>query len=368
MTRIDRKALDHAFSGDKVQHLEYSGLDYRRLSDSVGPVPRGSVMLPDGSVIPGYPSIGRIQTLKQGLAQQFDGPFWAEEKMDGFNVRIVEQAGQLYAFSRGGFVCPFSTDRAPEFFDAQVFKDQPDLILCAELAGPENPYIEGSPPQVREDIELFVFDLMRRDAGGFLPQAEKFETIDAHRLPATACFGQFGVDDVDEIRRLMLELDARGAEGVVFKTSDGKKRSKYVTARSNIHDLELTSGALLDLPPEYFTNRLLRMALFMAENGQRDDAGLERALGRSLLQGLFAASDSAGENGLVDHPFRCRFRYKENAERFVSFLQSTGGKHMRFPENGLYPEGDFWVLEFRRVRDKMTSWLRHTLWGGSQFD
>ena len=369
MARLSAEKLQQAFASAKVEQLEYDGLSYERMTDSSGPVPRGSVRLPDGSVIPGYPSIGRIQTLKSGLPRQFEGPFRAEEKIDGFNVRIVEHEGRMLAFSRGGFICPFSVDRVPEFLDRQLFEAEPELIVCAELAGPENPYIEGSPPQVEEDIALFVFDLMRRDAGGFLSLADKAERIRRHALPATADFGEFQPDQVNEIRDLMRELDARGAEGVVFKSDQGNGyRAKYVTARSNIHDLELTSSALLDLPPEYFTNRLLRMALFMAENGQRGDRELEAALGHSLLEGLFAASDSVGDNGLVDHPFRCRFRDRENAERFVRFLKHTGGKHMRFPQDGPYQEGEFWILEFRRVREKMTSWLRHTLWGGTQFD
>lgn len=369
MTRISPEKLRQAFSSDKVQHLEFDGLAYERLTDSSGPVPRGSVRLPDGSVIPGYPSIGRIQTLASGLTRQFQGPFRAEEKMDGFNIRIVHHEGRLLAFSRGGFICPFSVDRVPEFLDPAIFDEKPALVVCAELAGPDNPYIEGAPPQVSTDIDLFIFDLMHRDAGGFLSLVDKHALIERYGLPAAADFGEFHPDQTEGIRELMRELDARGAEGVVFKSDAGDgTRAKYVTARSNIHDLELTSSALLDLPPEYFTNRLLRMALFMAENGQRGDRDLEWALGHSLLQGLFNAADSAGENGLVDHPFRCRFRDRANAERFIRFLKSTGGKHMRFPEDGLYQEGAFWVLEFRRVRDRMTSWLRHTLWGGRQFD
>ncbi len=369
MQPLSEDKIAAAFASDKVEALDYDGLHYKRLTDSAGPVPRGSVRLPDGSVIPGYPAIGRIHTLATGLREQFSGPFQAEEKIDGFNVRIVRHEGRLLAFSRGGFVCPFSTDRAPEMLDTAVFDDEPRLIVCAEIAGPENPYIEGSPPQVVEDVALFVFDLMARDAGGFLPLAAKAERMARDALPGVRTWGPYTPDQVEAVRELMRYLDAGGAEGVVFKTdAGGGYRAKYVTARSSISDIELTSNALLDLPPEYFTHRLLRLALFMAENDRQGDANLERDLGRALLQGLFDASASVGDNGLVDQPFRCRFRNRDNAERFVAFLQRTGGKHMRFPEGGLYAEGDFWVLEFRRVRERMTSWLRHTLWGGTQFD
>lgn len=337
----------------------------------MGPLPRGSVRLPDGSVIPGYPSIGRIQTLRVGLAAQFSGAFHAEEKMDGYNVRVVRHEGEILAFSRGGFACPFATDRAPEFLGHGLFEEDPGAVVCAEFAGPENPYIEGHPPEVTEDVALFAFDLMGRGHRGFRDTEAKRACLERHGIRAAAHFGRFRADQLKELCDLVLELDARGAEGVVFKAdaAEGGRRAKYVTARSNVQDIECTSSALLDLPPEYFTNRFLRMALFMEEHGRRGDPDLERRLGRAVLEGIQQASASIGENGVVDQPFRCRFRQRENAERFVRFLKSTGGKLTRFPRGETpYREGAFWVLEFSRQRERMTSWLRDTLWGGVQFD
>ena len=66
-------------------------------------------------VIWGYPHIKRIFTLKNGMKRNLDpGQVYAEEKIDGFNVRIAFIGKNIYAFSRGGFLDSFVTEKARE--------------------------------------------------------------------------------------------------------------------------------------------------------------------------------------------------------------------------------------------------------------
>ena len=365
---IDPNTLQQAVEHHRAERLSFEGLEYARLLEPVNHFPRGSVVLPDGVVVPGYPSIARIQSLEAGLPRQFDEAFWAEEKIDGFNVRILRLDGVTYAFSRGGFVCAFSTDRVPDFIDPSVFAAEPDLVLCAEIAGPDTPYLEGSTPRVDEDIGLFVFDLMRLGQPGFLAQDEKFALIERHHLPPTPLHGQFTPQDTGTLGKLIRKLDAEGAEGLVLKTADGTHRAKYVTGESCINDIRVCAEQLLDLPPEYFTNRLTRLAIFLAEHPPEDAASLERELGAALLSGLAGAVGKSRTEGRVAHTYRCRFREEAGARRFIEHMRTTGGRHVRIGDAMPRPEGDYWLLEFERLFDHMTGTLSSALAGDRQYD
>ena len=365
---IEGAQLEEAIALGRAQALHHDDLEYVRLLEQTGGYPRGSVVLPEGSVLPGYPSIGRIQSLEAGLPRRFREPFWAEEKIDGFNVRILRRGEALYAFSRGGFICPFSTDRVPEFVDPSVFDAEPDLILCAEIAGPDTPYLEGSTPRVARDVDLFVFDMMRLGVPGFLPQADKFALLERHGLPVAPVHGQYRPDDIDPLRRLILRLDAEGAEGLVLKTDDGRERAKYVTGGSCVTDIRVCAEQLLDLPPQYFTNRLTRLAIFLAEHPGADSDAMARTLGRAFLEGLDEAVAKSRRQGRVSHRYRCRFRKEENARRFIAHLGDTGGRHVRVAAGMPRAEGDYWLLEFERLFDHMTGTLSSALRGDSQFD
>ncbi len=365
---MNTEAIVDALHRGKAVREQYDSLHYIRLLDPAGGHPRGTVVLPDGVVVSGYPSIGRVQSLTSGLQRHFPGAFWAEEKIDGFNVRILRHRETVYAFSRGGFVCPFSTDRVPDLLDLGVFDAEPDLILCAEIAGPDNPYLEACPPQVNRDVALFVFDLMRQGQADFLPQAEKMAMLARYDLPATRIFGRYQAADAASLGRLILRLDRELCEGLVFKEETGSGRAKYVTGRSNVADIGLCSDQLLDLPPEYFTNRLLRLALFASEHGQAGDAELQRDLGHAFLHGLQRAIERSRGIGRVGVEFRCRFRQRHNATRFIRHIKATGGSRIRIGDGMPRREGEYWLLEFERVLDRMTGTLATALSGDSQFD
>jgi len=241
MSLLDKKTLDDALDRGKAVDGEFDGLRYTRLMDDIRQVPKGSVVLDDGRVIPGYPSIARIQALNPGLAKQFDGPFWAEEKLDGFNVRIFRYQDGCYALSRGGFICPFATDRLEDLFDDTVLRDNPDLIACVEIVGPGNPYLEGHSPQVQDDVDLFLFDFMVCNEEGFLPQKERMQLVENYQLQPAEIFGRFEPGDIEAIRDLIIDLDEQGKEGLVLKPEHAEQRAKYVTGRSNIYDMSVTA-------------------------------------------------------------------------------------------------------------------------------
>ncbi len=364
---IPQELLKEALRRNRLKSEAFEGFEYIRFTDDFKEVPRGTAIFKD-FVVWGYPHIGRIFQLSTGIKEQFSAPFWVEEKVDGYNVRIFQQEGKVYALTRGGYVCPFTTDRIEDFINLKFFEDNPDLVLCAEVAGPENPYVEESPPHVKEDIRFFVFDIMEKNGQRFLPYREKLKLIEKYALPSVESFGLYRKENLDELKALLRRLNEEKKEGVVLKEdSERDKRVKYITSYANLNDIRITSLNMLGLPADYYTNRLLRLALFIEEEGLEKKKELYEELGRAFLEGLFDACRLSREEGKVYRVFRCRFKRRERALMFIEQLKHAS-VHIQVIERRLERVGEYWLLEFEKVFLNMTGLLGHVLSGGSIID
>ncbi len=366
---ISSDIVKSALKRKKVRSEEIFDLEYLRFNDDYKDIPRGTVIFKD-FVIWGYPHIGRIFLLETGLREQFEAPFWMEEKVDGYNVRIFKYGDNYYALSRGGFICPFTTDRLPDLIDLTILDDNPELVICAEVAGPENPYIEEHPPYVKEDVQLFIFDFMKKNSQEFLSHDEKIELLRKYNLPSVNIVGRFTASekDIRKIKEILKKFNEEGREGVVFKEdSPRNKRAKYITSYANLMDIKVNAKNMLQLPPEYYTNRILRLVLFMYEEGLERTEHLYEELGRAFIDGLFSALEQFQKEHKVYRTFSCKFRKKENAIALLELLSKTS-KHIQVKERRLEQEGDYWRLEFDKIYLNMTGLLGHLLSGGIVYD
>ncbi len=264
-------------------------IEYIRFRNEFRGIERGTVITAKGKrVIWGYPHIRRVFTLKDGLKKNLEADtVYAEEKIDGFNVRIASISGQVYAFSRGGFLDLFVTDKAREMKLERFFEDYPDHVLYAEMIG-NTPY---TTPTSRFDVRLFVFDIGRPD-GSYLPCDERYRMIKEYGIRGVPVLGKFKGNDYKGLETLAVVLNKSSREGMVVKSSDRAKAVKYVTLNSDIGDIEETSDILFDMPIGFFYQRILRSAFFM------DDFSLERKkyaekLGQAFYRGLIRSIQQA---------------------------------------------------------------------------
>ena len=366
----DTEVAERALERRKATREQFDDTAYVRLTDAFEGWPRGTVFLEGGPIVPGYPSIGRVLNLEHGLGQHFRAPFHAEEKIDGFNVRVVRHGDRCLAFSRGGFVCPFTTDRLPDLMDLSLFEAHPQQVVCAEVAGPGNPYLEGHPPEIDEDVRLLAFDLMAQGSLEFLEVPEKRERLAGFGVPMVPYHGRYTAEQAGELQALVGELDARGIEGVVLKEEgDRRKRAKYVTPASVVQDLSAMGDALLDLPPEYFTNRLLRLVLILEEAPELDRDRLRHELGSALIDPLLRSAREHRETHKVAHAFCCRFRHRENAERFAEHLRRVPQREIHARVQSLEQgEDGYWELRFDRIFPRVSGLLGNFLTGGQVYD
>jgi putative ATP-dependent DNA ligase len=368
---VDISALRHiielAQQRKRACETDLGGRKYLRFVDKFRGVPEGTVVI-DDAVIWGYPKIGRILWLDTGVPAQFQGPFWAEEKIDGYNVRIFRLGDDLLAFTRRGYLCPFTTDRLPDLLNVRVFDDHPGIVLCAEVAGPENPYNEGAPAFIREDVQSFVFDLMEQNRPGFLSHRDKINLLQAYGLPGVSQLGRFQSSDLEQLKALLLRLDEDGREGVVLKEDAvGDKRVKYITGSINISDIRVSEGSMRQLPAEFFMHRVLRLVLFMEQQGIEPTPAVYRDLGESMVDGAHRAIEQFRREHRVYHRFRCRFRRRGNAELMMqSMSRLLGSAQVR--QQRLEKKGDHYLLEFDKILPKTTGMLKYLLGGGVLFD
>jgi len=353
-----------------IESLNWRRLRYERWQDESEGWPRGTVRLPDGAIVPGYPSIGRILDLRAGVRTHFgDAPFWVEEKVDGYNVRVVRWRKQLLAFTRGGFLCPYTTDRVRRWIPAQPFLEHPDLVLCLEVAGPETPYAEHGPSYLKEDARPFAFDAMQLNRQGFWPRERFYALVDRYGIPTVERLGRFSLGTLDRLLPILARYEEERREGFVLKPAlpgSQKRYLKYTTAASAIDDLRVGAPWLADLPAEYFTNRLLRLALALCEEGL-DRKRHAEDLGKALLGPLTQAIAEFAQTRHVAHTYRCRLHTKTAALELMRHLKRHGKGRVR--RRKLFRgEDGMWHLVFEREAASMSGILGHLLAGGAMFD
>jgi len=156
--KSDKAILEAAASGLKTGKVvrERNWIEYARFKEHCKGIERGTAVA-KGRIIRAYPHIKRIFTLPKGIAHNMEGvdKVFLEEKIDGFNVRIVYIDKQIFGFSRGGFLESFITEKARGLKLEKFFKDNSGHVLCGEMIG-NTPFTK---PTYDFDVRLYIFDI-----------------------------------------------------------------------------------------------------------------------------------------------------------------------------------------------------------------
>lgn len=327
-------------------HDEFDGIDYYRITKKIGTLGRGSIVTQEG-IIFDFPSIARILHLENGIRNAYTQPFYIEEKVDGYNVRVACIQGRIVVFSRGAYICPFSTDRIVDFLDAKkIFDENPGLVICGEFAGPDNPYNIEHPPYVKEDIRFFAFDLMLMNKPHKIPVDERYKIFDTYHIPTVKRFGRFSASDISALKKVIKELDEAGCEGIVMKpTHPAEKILKYVTLGSCLRDIRVTAPLMAEMASEFFTHRIIRAAMFIHEHAHSLKPEIFTQLGEVLLKPVYENVSKAARSEIIDEKFVLRFREEKNIQRMIDHLYKCKVKFNVLSKN---KEGDYWYVKFAR--------------------
>jgi putative ATP-dependent DNA ligase len=335
---VELKLMAEAIKREKAQKMT-GALEYVRFREGFRKIERGTVIC-SGRVIWGFPHIKRIFTLEKGLDKNISaGVIYAEEKIDGFNVRIASINKKIFAFSRGGFLDLFVSEKAREMKLEKFFRDYPDHVLCGEMIG-NTPYTE---PTKEFDVRLFVFDIDEGD-GSYVSMEQKYSLLKKYGIPGVPQLGKFKSSDHKALGKLVLSLNKGRKEGMVLKSADRKEVLKYVTPWSDIDDIAKSSKMFFDMPIGFYYQRVLRSAFFIRDFGL-DRGEYEKMLGRAFYEGLIGALEDAAQGRQIDEEFEILIRNPE----IWSDMKRHMGREVRLEELWRREEGGRIRMRFRKI-------------------
>lgn len=354
MAKIDRKLIQQARARDKlVEHKEE--LHYFRFREDFRSIPRGTVLLRN-KVLWGFPHIPRIFTLKKGIGKNIHAPFFIEEKIDGFNVRIAKVGDSIYAFSRGGFLDPFATEKAREMKLKKFFAKYPKYMLCGEMLG-NTPYTK---PTKKFDVKFLVFDI-DNGTGSYLPCEEKYKLLKQYGISSVHLYGKFNKPKNAE--RIAMSILKSKKEGIVIKSKNRAKVVKFVTPFADIDDIEYGSRLLFDLPEGFFLQRVLRSAIFL-KDFRLDRSKYGAKLGQAFYKGLIQALKQIEHKGSIIQEFTIRIK---DPKIWKKILKHTS-KEVKLEKTYQWKKAGYTYIRFKKIYKKTSKKLRDFLRGKSLID
>ncbi|HOT06095.1 MAG TPA: RNA ligase [Methanotrichaceae archaeon] len=337
-----------------------------RFDKPVSGVEAGTVIFENGEIVHGYPKIRRAMMLGPALTTHFSGNVAVEEKMNGYNVRIVSYHGDLLALTRGGFICPFSTEVARKNLHPRIFEDNPDLVLCGEMVGPDNPYVPKRIYQVKS-IEFFLFDLSHKNSKRLMGVARTHELAKEYGIRTAPLLGEFQADRAyPQIVEIVRRLGRAGREGVIIKDSENRVGPvKYTTSESNCSDLQFAFRYYNDNALDFFVSRAVREGFQSVEWGEGPEEFKARALrlGESIMGPLSETirNKMAGEE--IVQQVQIRVRSIQTARDFEQHLRRSGTRAIfDIPE----PDGDEYLIHIIKpvmsTNDKTEALVKGQFW------
>ncbi len=361
----EKRILSKAF----VRHPFFKDvLEALRLGRKFGEYEEGTLVAKtvEGlEVVRGYPKIKRALTLYPTIKKHFRGEVIFEEKMNGYNVRIVRFGERLYAITRGGFICPYTTEKARMLIDDSFFKDHPNLMLCCEAVGEESPFVPKDVYGIKK-IDFFVFDIRDKRTNEALPVKEKEKLSEEYGFKIAPILAEVHVSKAHEVAKDVIEdLGRKGKEGIVIKDPKMKRSPiKYTTSEANCSDLSFAFRFFGEYGRDFMFSRIIREG-FQAFELDDDDAFERRCMriGRAILEAIVESIREVSEGKRIYDRMRLRFYDLEVLELFKEHVRRMG-VNAEFSEP--VEDGDSYVVWFYRLMksttDKIDFILKGNLW------
>lgn len=365
---ISELFADAKKKGKLVFHEE-EGIRYARFREDCGQVVRGTILIlskaqdpklktqypmPKTRIIWGFSHIKRIFALEKGISRNIRSEyFYLEEKIDGFNLRVAKVNGNLFAFSRGGFIDWFSTEKIRGMGLERFFKDYPDVVLCGEMIG-NTPY---TAPAKGFDVKLFVFDIDQGD-GAYLQPKEKYAILKKYGIFSVPVIGHFNKADVKKLKQAVLAIMKAEKEGIVLKSEDRADAVKYVTPYADIEDISRNMQFMFDMPSGFFIQRVLRSAFFMKdfELGHEDYA---KKLGIACYETLIARLKALEKGGVISEQYEILIKSETIWQRILKHMSREVKVEVLSKTN----DGKGIRIKFRKIYRKSDKTLRGYLEG-----
>ncbi len=300
-----------------------------RLDKKFGRFEEGTLVakLKDGSfLVRGFPKIKRALVLNPTLKKHFGNRrIVVEEKMNGYNVRIVRMGENIYAITRGGLICPYTTEKARKMIPSDFFDEYPNYMLCCEAVGTASPYVPFESYGV--EFEFYLFDVRNARTNEPLSIAEKEEIAERFSLKLARMLLETNPDDVSSIMDIVRMLEEEGREGIVVKDAKMEiEPLKYTTSFINRSDLRYAFRYFAEYGRDFMLSRIIREAFRSFELEESEEAFEQRCLklGRAILEPMVESIREVKSGRVVAERAEIFFYSREVLELFKKHLKMQG--------------------------------------------
>ena len=327
---VEPNKLGRSFENGNIKFYNNHGVQALQFKKSVGNIESGSMICFGGKIeiIRGFPKIRRTLMLYPSLKIHFKDEIAVEEKMNGYNVRIALIESKIIAFTRGGFICPYTTKKAPEIMDMSAFfADHPELVICGEMVGSENPYVTHRYREIGK-LGFRIFDIREKGSNKAFSIKDKVKLLESYNLPRVKFFGLLKTDEAPEmIFELIHKLGMEGREGVVIKDPAMIiDPIKYTSSQAHNGELEYAFTYPFDFGRAFFFSRVIREGFQAYELDETEDEICKRAhkLGESILYPMINTIKEIDQDNLASEDILIHVDDLEEAENFARHLRDLG--------------------------------------------
>lgn len=327
---VEPHKLERSFKNGNIKFYNNHGINGLQFKKSVGKIESGSMICFGDKIeiIRGFPKIRRTLLLDPSLKLHFNDEVAVEEKMNGYNVRITLINNNIIAFTRGGFVCPYTTKKAPEIMDmSDFFIDHPELVICGEMVGSENPYVTHHYREIGK-LGFRIFDLREKVSNKPLSIIDKMKLLESYDLPMVKFFGFIKIDEAKErIFALIHRLGMDNREGVVIKDPTMTiEPIKYTSSQAHNGELKYAFKYPFDFGRDFFFSRVIREGFQSHELNETEDEIKYRAhrLGESIIYPMIDTIKDISEDNPAFEDMVIHVDDLNEAENFTRHLRELG--------------------------------------------
>jgi putative ATP-dependent DNA ligase len=369
---IDEDTLKNGFKRKLITKYEYKGEKYLCFKKKLKHIERGTILFLNDNLdfIIGYPKIRRAMVLESSVKKYFNGKIAVEEKLDGYNIRIVKMHDEIIAITRGGKICPFTTKKVKKYLNTKFLDDFPELMLCGEMVGLNNPYVNHYYPEAdknHENLGFYIFDVRNKKTNLALSTYEKEKILDEYNIPYVKPIKIIDNNEIDELWNILDDLNENHREGVVLKDPEMIKNPiKYTTHSTQCGDLSIAFSYVYDLGIDFMFSRLVREGYQSFEKCENEEERKKRAheLGESILLPMVETITEISKESVAKECFELYF---DSEEEFIEFINYLKTMHINFAvESKGYIKKDIFKAKINRIynstSDKIKSHLDGNLW------
>ena len=376
---LDEEVVKNAIERRVISFCKYRDKRYIIFKKKVRHIERGTILFlnEEMDVVMGYPKIRRALVLDPTVKKHFIDKVIVEEKLNGYNVRVVNIDGEVLGITRGGRICPFTTKKISKLLNTDILEDHPEITLCGEVIGLNNPYVPHYYPEVdreiykdgdmviKENLGLYVFDI--REGNISLPVEKRNKLLEEYNVPYVKPLGVFKKEDIEEIKNIVLKLNSEGREGIILKDPDMMVGPiKYTTHYTHCEDLSVAFRYTFDLGIHFMFSRLIREGYQSYEFNEGEEELERRAvsIGKSIIYPMVESIRKVSKGELITEDFELYFESEEDIEEFLRYLREV---HISYvvKEREVLKDNIYRIVigkVYPSTKDKIKSYLEGSLW------